>query len=192
MSRWESIYLTIESIHVHFISVPGCTTLYSINSLFFLFLFSHIKNLTFSSLRVGNYQMATGLLYKLHKQAGNSLYFAFLERTSPFAPSFCRTLVACDRFLYRVIWFMQSIKQVLCFTTIIHNLHQLILCAKWSRSVQSNYTNLEHNHFTVTTFHYSTQYLIQQSAQSIIHNHLSFMMSLLHVPASTRPSWGRL
>jgi hypothetical protein len=152
-----------------------------------------INSLKFPSLRVGNYQMSTGLLYKLHKQPGNSLYFAFLERTSTFAPSFSRALGACDRFLHRVIWFMQSIKQVLCFTTIIHNLHQLILCAKWSRSVQSNYTNFEHhNHFTITTFHYSIQYLIQQSAQSITHNHLSFLMSLLHIRASIRPSSGRL
>jgi hypothetical protein len=36
------------------------------------------------------------------------------------------------------------------------------------------------------------QNLIQQFAQSVINNHLSFMMSLLHVSASTRPSSGRL
>lgn len=167
--------------------------IYSINSVFFVFVFTYLKKkLKFPSLRV-DYQMSIGLLYKLHKQPENSLYFAFLDRTSTFAPSFSRTLRACDRFLHRVIRFMQSIKQILCFTTIIHNLDQLILCAKWSRSVQSNYTNLEHhNHFTITTLNYSIQCLIQQSAQSITHNHLSFMMSLLHVPASTRPSSGRL
>ena len=32
-------------------------------------------------------------------------------------------------------------------------------------------------------------YLIQQTAHSVINNNLSFMMSLLHVLASTRPSY---
>jgi len=36
------------------------------------------------------------------------------------------------------------------------------------------------------------RYLIQQTTQSIINNHLSFMMSLLYVLAFTRPSSGRL
>jgi len=41
-----------------------------------------------------------------------------------------------------------------------------------------------------TTVH--RQYLIQQTTDSIINYHLSFMMSLLHVSTSTRPSSGRL
>ena len=76
---------------------------YSINSLFFVSVFVYKKKNKFPLVRVGNYQMPTGLLYKLHKQPGNSLYFAFLDRTSTFAPSFSRTLVACDRFLHRMI-----------------------------------------------------------------------------------------